>query len=115
MMSVIDYAQDVNKNVEEIFKLCKELNINVNTTDDMLDDEAITMLDNSLDKLDDEKMDDIVENMMETTNIKVDDSVKKQKLKKKADIIASKKDNIKNLKDKKKLMSNTSNVYSNFG
>src|SRR5574344_1196294 len=121
MMSVIDYAQDVNKNVEEIFKLCKELNINVNTTDDMLDDEAITMLDNSLDKLDDEKMDDIVENMMETTNIKVDDSVKKQKLKKKADIIASKKDNIKNLKDKKKemyknkekLMSNTSNEDSN--
>ena len=29
MMSVLEYAQDVDKSVEEIFKLCEKLNIKV--------------------------------------------------------------------------------------
>ena len=48
MMSVKEYAIDVNKSVDAILKLCKEMNINVNNEDDMLDEEAITELDNLL-------------------------------------------------------------------
>ena len=106
MMSVLEYALDVNKSIEDIFKLCKELNIAVTNEDDMLDDEAITLLDNSLDSIDDttdEEMDDIVSDMIETKNIKVDDSVTKQKLKKKNDNPV-KKSNLKELREKKKEM-----------
>ena len=44
MMSVLEYAQDVNKTVSEILNLCKKLNISVNSEDDMLDEEAIIEL-----------------------------------------------------------------------
>ena len=44
MMSVLEYAQDVNKTVTEILNMCKKLNIPVNSEDDMLDEEAITEL-----------------------------------------------------------------------
>ena len=46
MMSVSEYAIDVNKTIKEILKKCKELNIEVENEDDMLDEEAITELDN---------------------------------------------------------------------
>ena len=48
MMSVLEYAQDVNKTVEEIFKLCEKLNISVNSEEDLLSDEDITILDNEI-------------------------------------------------------------------
>ena len=38
MMSVLEYAQDVNKTVEEIMEACKRLGIDVHGEDDMLDD-----------------------------------------------------------------------------
>ena len=47
MMSVFEYADDMNKNVDEILKMCEKLNINVSTKEDMLDDEAIVLLDNA--------------------------------------------------------------------
>ena len=37
MMSVLEYAQDVNKSVSEILNLCKKLNIAVLGEDDYLD------------------------------------------------------------------------------
>ena len=46
MMSVSEYAIDVNKTVKEILKKCKELSIEVENEDSMLDEEAITELDN---------------------------------------------------------------------
>ncbi len=51
MMSVLEYANDVNIKVEEILKKCVELNINVKQEDDLLDDEQITLLDNSLEDI----------------------------------------------------------------
>ena len=59
MMSVLEYAEDVNKSVDEILKKCKELNIDVHTEEDMLDDEAITILDNNLDASEEEIIDGI--------------------------------------------------------
>lgn len=49
MMSVLEYAEDVNKSVKEILNKCMELNIDVSTEDDLLDEDAIVMLDNNLD------------------------------------------------------------------
>ena len=48
MMSVREYASDVNLSVEKILKLCNSLGIKVVNEDDMLDDDAIIMLDNEI-------------------------------------------------------------------
>ena len=47
-MSVLEYAEDVNTKVEIVLSKCKELGIEVNSEDDLLDEEAIVLLDNSL-------------------------------------------------------------------
>ncbi len=47
MMSVFEYADDMNKDINEILEMCIKLNINVSTKEDMLDDEAIVLLDNA--------------------------------------------------------------------
>ena len=49
MMSVLEYAQDVNKTVEEILNLCQKLQLDVNGEDDLLDQDAITILDSEID------------------------------------------------------------------
>ena len=115
MMTVAEYATDVNRTVENILKMCSELNINVTSEDDLLDDEAITILDNSLDDYEDE--------IIESTNIKVEETfTNTQKLKKKSDVVNAKKvNNIADLKKKKKdmyknkekLQSNTASNDSN--
>ena len=38
MMSVSEYANDVDRELEEIFDLCAKLEINVNSADDILSD-----------------------------------------------------------------------------
>ena len=53
MMSVLEYAQDVNKSVEEILSLCEKLQIKVNGEEDLLSQDDITELDSSLQTLDD--------------------------------------------------------------
>ena len=47
MMSVLEYAQDMNKDVEVILKKCKQLGINAKSEEDYLDDDAIVELDNA--------------------------------------------------------------------
>src|SRR5574344_1922065 len=116
MMSVLEYANDVNHSVEDILKLCKQNNIKVLDGNDMLDDESITVLDNTLDTLKnyelDEEMDDVVEDLIETNNIKLDDSIKKQKLKKKS-LLVSSNDKKEFLKEKKALYKNKEKLMSN--
>ena len=46
MMSVLEYASDVNLSVKVVLELCKRLYISVSNEDDMLDDDAIVELDN---------------------------------------------------------------------
>ena len=48
MMSVLEYAQDVEKSIEEIFKLCEKLQIKVSSEDDLLSQDDITELDSEL-------------------------------------------------------------------
>lgn len=47
-MSVLEYAEDVNRTVESILSKCGELGIDVNHEEDLLDEDAIVLLDNSL-------------------------------------------------------------------
>jgi hypothetical protein len=49
MMSVLEYALDVDKTVEEILKKCQMLNIDASSEDDMLDEDAITELEQGKD------------------------------------------------------------------
>lgn len=48
MMSVSEYAKDVEKSVEEILNLCKKLELSVTSSEDMLSDDDIIMLDNEI-------------------------------------------------------------------
>ena len=113
MMSVLEYAEDVNKPVEEILKKCKELGINVNSEDDMLEDIDITELDNIIDEVvDDETVEELTEMVAKKEDIDLDETVSKQKVKPKKVVpkvskkeLATKKKEM--YKNKEKLQSNT--------
>ena len=111
MMSVQEYASDVNRTVEYVLKKCKELSINVSNEDDLLEEEDIIILDNNLD---DESIidetEEIAEDIASSKNIQV--NAGKQKLKKKNNDNAKSKKDLANkkkemYKNKEKLISNT--------
>ena len=52
MMSVLEYASDMDKEVSEVLEKCKELGIDAKNEDDMLDDDSIVELDNAFDNED---------------------------------------------------------------
>ena len=58
MMSVSEYANDVDKSLDYIFELCKKLNISANQADDMLSDDDIILLDNEIENATDEMQDE---------------------------------------------------------
>jgi translation initiation factor IF-2 len=113
MMSVLEYANDIGKSVKAVLNKCKELNISVSNENDILEEEHIIDLDNIFaseqevlaeETIDDEEIEEIISKV----NIKVDDTIKMQKLKKKADIstddFANKRKQM--YKHKEKLISN---------
>ncbi len=127
MMSVLEYAEDINKTVSEVLRQCKDLGIKVSSEEDMLSDEEITELDGTF-ATDDDNLEDNLDEIEVVVDNKVvnnDDIQTKQKLKKKTDpkkqvVIAkdtAKKDfaNKKKemYKNKEKLTSNKSNVDKN--
>lgn len=86
MMSVLEYALDVDKTVEEILKKCKELNIDATEEEDMLDEDAITELDNvianeSYDEEEENINDEIEDELIEKEKNKIEkmDSGKNKK------------------------------------
>ena len=84
MMSVLEYALDINKTVEEVLKKCKDLSIDARVEDDLLNDEDITILDGYFANEDVvEELDEIVEEIVDNKKINVDNTISKQKLKKK--------------------------------
>ena len=95
MMSVLEYAEDTQRTVEEILDKCQELEIEVLDENDMLDEEAIILLDNAFD----EDLDEIVleEEALESSHER---EVKKPKKVKKSKEI----DTSKTLAQKKKAM-----------
>ncbi|MEG2028733.1 MAG: translation initiation factor IF-2 [Bacilli bacterium] len=114
-MTVLEYAEDVNKTVTEVLKKCKELNIKVVNKEDLLDDEAITELDNTLITTETEDLEDLVEEIIENKDIEVDNVVKKEKLKKKTEYNKKSQKDISTqrkemYKHKEKLMTNNPNT-----
>ncbi|MBE6156819.1 MAG: translation initiation factor IF-2 [Firmicutes bacterium] len=121
-MSVKDYANDLNLSVAEVLKKCGDLGIKASSGEDILADDDIIMLDNTLNLIstdaeitydEDELVENIAMDIMESKNITESNTSKKQKLKKK-DTIKENKDNYKMLKKemykhKEKLMSNIPN------
>lgn len=115
MMSVQEYANDVNKSLEAILKKCKELGISVKGADDSLDEEDITELDNALDEIvDEDQIDELASTVAKASKIELDQVVKKQKVGKKPvttkstkkEFATKKKEMYKN---KEKLISNAPN------
>ncbi len=58
MMSVKEYAEDINQEVSLVLEKCLEFDIDVKNEDDLLDEEAIVMLDNCFDKISEEMEDE---------------------------------------------------------
>ena len=90
MMTVYEYASDMNKTVDEILNLCKGLDIKVNSGDDELSDDDIILLDNEIEntesvneietveeEVNDDDFDDSYDEELE--EIKVVATVKKKK------------------------------------
>ncbi len=117
MMSILEYAMDVNKSVEEILSMCKTLGISASKEDDLLDDEAITELDIQIqneaveEESEEEDLEELEAEITSKEKIKVD-TLKPQKTKKrpilnnqnkKKEFATKKKEMYKN---KEKLMSN---------
>lgn len=93
-MTVKDYANDVNLSVAEILKKCRELEINVKTGNDILNDDDIIMLDNTINLIstddeitfeEEEDIDDKVDEIMTSSSFdkEMKEGASKQKLKKK--------------------------------
>ena len=88
MMSVLEYALDINRSVEEVIKKLNYLGFDITNENDELTDEMIIELDNEFQN---EELDEAIEEDIEreaskiasTSNIDIDNTIKKQKLKKK--------------------------------
>ena len=131
MMSVLEYANDMNKDVLEVIKMCEKLGINASNEDDMLDDDAIVELDNAFENeiedtenVEDEEIikkieedayyDEVIDTMIDKKDAVYNSEpspVKKKKNKtKEKDIKEAKKEMYKN---KEKLVSNESEADTN--
>ena len=105
MMSVKEYAEELGISTNEIIKKAKELGFNINNEEDTLSEDEVIDLDNvlSLDNNEeevtyieeqteekdydlDEELEDKAEELASASHIKFDDTVKKQKLKKKSEV-----------------------------
>ena len=130
MMSVLEYAQDVNKSVEEILELAKKLELMIQGQDDLLSEDDIILLDNELqDQVDyvpdkeeewEEKVElvDKAEDLAQGVRVDGETLVRKEKTKKAIPSNKEKKDEF--LRDKKeiyrhreKLQSNQENISDN--
>ena len=127
MMSILEYAMDVNKSVEEILELCDKLSIAYDSEEDMLSDEDIILLDNEIQDSEDYITDDsddelqqeqeledelieTVDRIVEEANIDIDKtSSKKEKVNKKQ----NKKNNEDFLKQRKQMYKNKKKLQSN--
>lgn len=107
MMTVLEYADDVNRKVEDILNKCMELNIDVSNEEDLLDEDAIVMLDNNLD-FEDEPFEENTYEKTETKQAKpkqVKNKPKEKPKKQNSKELAKKKKEM--YKNKEKLVSNT--------
>ena len=118
MMTVYEYAEDIKKSVDEVLKKCDSLDILVNGESDLLDEDAIIILDNAFsndgesDFVDESQKIEESEKEIDNSEIDIDKTEKVKKIKKKnnninknnKDLAIKKKEMYKN---KEKLMTNS--------
>ena len=117
MMSVLEYAQDVNKQVEEILRLCEKLNIKVSTSEDLLSQDDITELDSELEnsmsnevsEYDDDEFFEKVESL--AANTKMVNEIQKTKIKQKKNVQSEDVGNF--LKNKKEIYKHREKLMTN--
>ncbi len=115
MMTVYEYALDVNKKPEEILKLCKELNIKASSKEDNLTEDDIIELDNNLtfDEEEIEEPEEIDDEQLEKDlRIEIKEEDKASKKMKKM-VTTNKNDNSKYLKEKKNAYKNKEKLAKN--
>ena len=129
MMTLEEYAMDVDKTIEEIMELCNKLGIEYDDKDSLLDDTSIVLLDNNVNEEEteevevseeereeaqqDEELDATAEELALNTKIDIDDTSENfTKVKKvaKQNPISNKKDF---LKERKKMYKNREKLQSN--
>ncbi len=81
MMSVLEYAIDTNKEVKEVLRICSKLNINVIKESDILDDEAIILLDNEFSSESEDNYDEMIEEYDNLVEDVLQEEIKKVKTK----------------------------------
>lgn len=114
MMSVKDYALDVNKDSSYILKICKSLNINVNNEDDLLSEDDIIMLDNSLEETDEIEINEIEYDDDELEqDFKIEQVKKPEEIKMKKKQIIKKDDNQKYKQAKKEMYKHKEKLSTN--
>lgn len=121
MMSVKEYASDTGLSIAEILKKCRELGIKAKSGEDMLSDDDIIILDNTINLIstdsetdyeEEDAIDAAVESLIESNNLdkSFGNTNKKQKLKKKSQLQNSKDEYMSKRKEmykhKEKLMNN---------
>ncbi len=103
MMSVKEYAIDVNQTVAAIISLCEKLGINVKNADDFLTEDDIIILDGALSsELDNEEKDEEIDDEQLERDLRIDDVAQEEsfvKIKKK---VSNKKDDQTKYKQAKK-------------
>ena len=120
-MNVQEYASSVDLSVAEVLKKAGELGIEVKKASDELSEDDVIILDNAINLIstdteatleDNDDIDEVVEEIMGSSHIAaINDTEKKQKLKKKSQIASSKEEYMNKRKEmykhKEKLMTNT--------
>ena len=108
MMTVEEYALDVNKSVFDILKKCEELGINATDNEYVLSEDNIVELDNVIDQISDEEeleeLDELAETYEEAKEVEKKPVVRLQPKQNKKDLANKKKEMYKN---KEKLKANT--------
>ncbi len=121
MMNVEEYASSVDLSVAEVLKKAQELGIEVKKASDDLTEDDVIILDNAISLIstdteatleDNDDIDEVVEEIMGSSHIAaINDTEKKQKLKKKSQIVSSKEEYMNKRKEmykhKEKLMTNS--------
>ena len=122
MMSLIDYANDVNLDVEKIKQLCDKLGITYEDDNTLLNDYDIVMLDKEVeninvdedsleDELSDEEVTDIAEELAQQSNIDLENQKSFEKVKSKVVKKQEAKNNF--AKERKKIYKHREKLQSN--
>ena len=119
MMSILEYANDVNKSLDTIFMLCERLKIKYDSENTLLSEDDIVLLDgeieNDLDENNEYAMEEVLEERVEKiisdAKIDVDNTTNKQKLKSKQERTENSK--IKFQKERKELYKHREKLMTN--